>query len=54
MPWMWIFILIGGAYVLIKLVQGIIELVRWWRENRETAELQRQWKAKRRKESGKN
>lgn len=39
MPWLWMLFLIIGAYLVVKLVQGIRDFVAWWVENRELAEL---------------
>ena len=40
MPWVWFLVLVVGIYLVVKLVQGIRELVSWWIEGRALAELQ--------------
>jgi hypothetical protein len=40
MPWFWILVLVIGVYLVVKLVQGIRELISWWIDERAFAELQ--------------
>ena len=49
-PWVWLLIIIAGAYILIKLGQGLVELITTWLEDRKMAKLQKEWKEKRRQE----
>ena len=48
MPWVWILILIVGVYLVVKLVQGIREIVAWWVEGRAFAKLQKKSREQRR------
>jgi len=47
-----IFLLVG-LYIVVKTVQGIIDLLAWLKESREMAKAQEAWKEKRRKEGEK-
>ena len=53
MPWLWVIFLLGGLYIVVKTVQGIMDFAVWLNESREMAKAQEAWKEKRRKEGGK-
>ena len=44
MPWVWILALIVGAYVAVKSVQGIRDLVTWYLEGRAFVREQKELK----------
>ena len=48
MPWLWILFLIIGAYLVVKIVQGIRDVVAWAIENRELAAIQKESKERHR------
>ena len=51
MPWQWLLILIVFAYLFVKLIQGIKDLVAWWREGRAFAEEQKRAQQRRRQKN---
>ena len=48
MPWIWFLIFVVGVYVVVKLLQGLRDLVSWWREGRVLTELQQKSREHRR------